>query len=211
MSLNHNKNYQTMYSNIIKRIIDFLLAILLLPVLLILIIVISPLIYFDDKGSVFYIAKRIGLNGNFFRMYKFRTMFVNAPDIRIGDGSTFNSIDDQRLTKIGKILRTTSIDELPQIINVLIGNMSFIGPRPDPEDWLEKYTDAEREFLKVKPGISGYNQAYFRNSADGALKLKNDVFYAKNISFLFDFKILLKTFSTLILRDNLHVDMSQRE
>ena len=200
-----------MYINIFKRIVDFILALFLLPFLLILIIIISPIIYLNDRGSVFYFAYRIGLKGKLFKMFKFRTMIVNAPDIRLEDGSTFNSNDDQRLTKVGKILRTTSIDELPQIINVLIGDMSFIGPRPDPEDWLEKYTDDEREFLDVKPGISGYNQAYFRNSADGTTKLINDVYYAKNISFLLDFKILLKTFKTVILRDNLYVDISQKE
>jgi undecaprenyl phosphate N,N'-diacetylbacillosamine 1-phosphate transferase len=200
-----------MYSDIIKRIVDFMFALFLLPFLLILILAISPIIYLNDRGPVFYFAMRIGFKGKLFKMFKFRTMIVNAPDIRLEDGSTFNSNDDQRLTKVGKILRTTSIDELPQIINVLIGDMSFIGPRPDPEDWLEKYTDDEREFLKVKPGISGYNQAYFRNSADGTTKLINDVYYAKNISFLLDFKILLKTFKTVIFRDNLYVDTSQKE
>ena len=210
MSLNLNENFRNIYIYIVKRVVDFILCLLLLPLLTVLIILISPLIYFNDKGPVFYSAKRIGLNGTFFRMYKFRTMIVDAPDIRLEDGSTFNSINDQRLTKIGKILRATSIDELPQIINVLFSDMSFIGPRPDPEDWLEKYSESEREFLKVKPGITGYNQAYFRNSADGAKKLINDVYYAKNISLLLDFKILLKTFSTIIMRDNLYVDRSQK-
>ena len=210
MSLNLNENFRNIYIYIVKRVVDFILCLLLLPLLTVLIILISPLIYFNDKGPVFYSAKRIGLNGTFFRMYKFRTMIVDAPDIRLEDGSTFNSINDQRLTKIGKILRATSIDELPQIINVLFSDMSFIGPRPDPEDWLEKYSESEREFLKVKPGITGYNQAYFRNSADGAKKLINDVYYAKNISLLLDFKILLKTFNTIIMRDNLYVDRSQK-
>jgi lipopolysaccharide/colanic/teichoic acid biosynthesis glycosyltransferase len=137
-------------------------------------------------------------------------MIVNAPDVRLADGSTFNSDDDPRLTKVGKILRKTSIDELPQIINVIIGDMSFIGPRPDPVDWLDKYTAEERKFLNVKPGISGYNQAYFRNSADGATKLKNDVYYAVNISFMLDLKILLKTFRTVLFHENLYIEESRK-
>jgi undecaprenyl phosphate N,N'-diacetylbacillosamine 1-phosphate transferase len=200
-----------LYPKVLKRFLDLILAVSAFPFICFIILLASPFIYFSDKGSIFYLANRIGQQGKIFKILKLRTMFINSPDIRLEDGSTFNSEDDPRVTKVGRILRATSIDELPQIINVILGDMSFIGPRPDPEDWLEKYTDFEREFLKVKPGISGYNQAYFRNSADGALKLKNDVYYAKNISFLFDLKILIKTFSTVILRDNLHVDMSQRE
>jgi lipopolysaccharide/colanic/teichoic acid biosynthesis glycosyltransferase len=196
------------YSKVLKRFFDLILAVLAFPFLCFIILLAFPFIYFSDKGSIFYISNRIGQRGKIFKMLKLRTMFINSPDIRLQDGSTFNSEDDPRLTNIGKILRKTSIDELPQIINVIIGNMSFIGPRPDPEDHLEKYTDKEREFLKVKPGISGYSQAYFRNSVNGATKLKNDIYYAKNISFLFDFKIFLKTFHTVIYRKNLYVDKS---
>jgi len=138
-------------------------------------------------------------------------MIKNAPDIRLGDGSTYNSDDDPRLTKIGLILRKTSIDELPQIINVLLGDMSFIGPRPDPIDWLERYTDEERIFLKVRPGITGYNQAYYRNSADGKQKIINDVHYAKNISFLLDIKILIKTIETVVLKKNINIQKERIE
>jgi len=170
----------------------------------------SPFIYFSDKGPVFYNAKRIGQNGVFFKMYKLRTMIINAPDIRLEDGSTFNSADDPRLTKFGKVLRETSLDELPQIINVLIGEMSFIGPRPDPIDWLAKYSDEQKLILKVKPGISGYNQAYSRNNADGIEKLNNDLFYVNNISFILDLKILIKTVSTVLLSKNLYVEKSRK-
>ena len=198
------------YSKILKRLLDLTLALCILPVLGIVILIVFPFIYISDKGSVFYVANRIGQHGRIFKMFKFRTMNMNAPDVRLADGSTFNSDDDPRLTKVGKILRKTSIDELPQIINVMIGNMSFIGPRPDPVDWLEKYTIEEREFLNVKPGISGYNQAYFRNSADGATKLKNDVYYAVNISFMLDLKILLKTFRTVLFHENLYIEESRK-
>ncbi len=197
---------QIIYRVYVKRIFDFLFALIILPFVCLIIIIVTPFIYFTDKGPIFYNAIRIGQFGKPFKMFKLRTMVVNAADIRLEDGSTFNSLDDARLTKIGKILRKTSIDELPQIINVLIGDMSLIGPRPDPLDWLEKYTIEQREFLKVKPGISGYNQAYFRNSADGATKLKNDLYYAQNISFKFDAKILFKTIFTILLRENLYIE-----
>lgn len=176
-----------------------------MPFVAIITIVIAVLIYFVDRGPVFYHAKRVGRFGIPFTMFKFRTMTVNAPDIRLPDGSTFNSEDDPRLTSIGKFLRNLSIDELPQIINVLKGDMSFIGPRPDPLDWLDRYTPEEKVFLSVRPGITGYNQAYFRNCADGKLKIKNDVYYAENISFLLDMKILLKSIRTILLRENVYV------
>lgn len=197
---------QKIYRIYVKSIFDFLFALIILPFVCLIIIVVTPFIYLSDKGSVFYTAKRIGQHGKIFKIFKLRTMITNAPDIRLEDGSTYNSFDDFRLTKVGKILRKTSIDELPQIINVLIGDMSLIGPRPDPIDWLEKYTIEQREFLKVKPGISGYNQAYFRNSADGVTKLKNDLYYAQNISFKFDVKILFKTIGAILLRENLYIE-----
>ncbi len=187
-----------------KRIFDLCLALLLLPVACILTIIIGLFIYFSDRGPILYNARRLGRYGIPFYMYKFRTMVVDAPDIRLPDGSTFNSDDDPRLTKLGKFLRNTSIDELPQIFNILKGEMSFIGPRPDPIDWLDKYTPEERIFLNVRPGLTGYNQAFFRNSVDGKTKLRNDVYYAKNISFLLDLKILLKTFRTVVFRENIN-------
>lgn len=162
------------------------------------------MIYLEDHGPIFYNGKRLGLNGKPFKMFKFRSMRVNAPDIRLEDGSTYNGDDDPRVTKVGRFIRKTSIDELPQLFNVLIGDMSWVGIRPDPLDWLDKYTVAEQIILTVKPGITGYNQAYYRNSADSELKLKNDVYYAKNISFALDAKCFLKTFKTVICRENIN-------
>lgn len=200
---------KTIYIKYIKRVFDFIGALFLFPFVLFIIILVGIGIYVEDAGPVFYNAYRIGRNGRPFRMFKLRTMIVDAPDIRLADGSTYNGDDDPRITKIGKFLRKTSIDEIPQILNVLWGNMSFIGPRPDTLDWLEKYTAEERILLSVKPGITGYNQAYYRNSADGATKLKNDVYYAKNISFSLDLKILIKTIKTVLLQENINVDRSR--
>lgn len=188
-----------------KRLFDICLAVFLMPFACPIIVFMAVLIYISDKGSVFYNAKRLGRYGSPFTMYKLRTMIVNAPDIRLPDGSTFNGDDDPRLTKIGKFLRKTSIDELPQLLNVLKGDMSFIGPRPDPLDWYDRYTEEERIFLSVRPGITGYNQAYYRNCADGKTKILNDIYYVKNISFTLDMRILFKTFKSVLLRENINV------
>ena len=112
-----------MYKKYFKRILDLALAIIALPIWFIILIVIGPLIYFEDKGPIFYNAPRLGKNGKIFKMYKFRTMKVNSPDLRNEDGSTYNSENDPRLTRIGRLLRKTSLDETPQIINVLKGDM----------------------------------------------------------------------------------------
>jgi len=196
---------------IFKRIFDVVLALILVPLVCIITLLVSIVILISDRGPVFYNAKRLGRYGIPFTMYKFRTMIVNAPDIRLPDGSTFNSQDDPRITKVGKFLRNSSIDEFPQIFNVLKGDMSFIGPRPDPLDWLERYTTAERVFLSVRPGITGYNQAYFRNCADGKTKILNDIYYANNISFSLDFKILIRTIKTIVLRENIYVDEDRKK
>lgn len=193
-----------MYRKYIKRILDLVLAISLLPLLLLLFIVLGPLIYLEDRGSPFYISDRLGKDGRIFRMYKFRTMKVNAPDIRNADGSTFNSENDPRLTRIGGFLRRSSLDELPQIINILKNEMSFIGPRPDLPEHIKLYSYRELLKLKVLPGITGYNQAYYRNSVSWEKRLKNDVYYVSHLSFWLDLKIFLKTIESVIFRRGIY-------
>lgn len=199
-----------MYKKFFKRFFDLIAGLIALPFVLLLIFIIGPMIWFSDRGPIFYAGKRIGLHGVPFGMLKFRSMKVNAPDIRLEDGSTYNGDDDPRVTKIGRFLRKTSLDEIPQFLNVLKGDMSLIGIRPDPLDWLEKYSEHERIILTVKPGITGYNQAYYRNSADGELKLKNDVYYAENFSFWLDVKIFLKTVKTVLFRENINVSEDRK-
>lgn len=199
-----------MYKHLFKRVFDLLFALLALPFVLLIIIIVAPFIWFDDKGPIFYGGKRIGLHGKPFGMLKFRSMKVNAPDIRLEDGSTYNGDDDPRVTRVGKFLRKTSLDEIPQFLNVLVGQMSLIGIRPDPLDWLGKYNEHERVILTVKPGITGYNQAYFRNSVDGLVKLKNDVYYAEHISFWLDVKIFFKTIKTVLFRENINIDEDRK-
>ena len=121
-------------------------------------------------------------------------MKENSEDIRNADGSTYNAEDDPRVTSIGRILRKTSIDELPQLFNVFIGQMSILGPRASTWDSLSDYKEDELDKMKVRPGISGYSQAYFRNSISIREKRMNDVWYANNISFFLDIKILMKHF-----------------
>ena len=195
-----------MYEHFFKRVIDIIVALCLLPFFCVICILVAPFYLFMDKGPMFYFGKRLGRYGKPFPMYKFRSMKVNAPDIRLKDGSTFNGENDPRVTKLGRFLRDTSIDEIPQVLNVLKGDMSFIGPRPDPLDWLDRYTDDDKIFLNVRPGITGYNLAYFRNSVDAKEKIKNDVYYAKNVSFALDNKIIMKTISTILLRENINVN-----
>lgn len=199
-----------MYIHFFKRVLDLVVALIALPFVLVIIIIVGPVIWLDDHGPIFYAGKRIGKGGKLFGMLKFRSMKVNAPDIRLEDGSTYNGEDDPRVTKVGKFLRKTSLDEIPQFLNVLSGQMSLIGIRPDTPDWLEKYNEHERVILTVKPGITGYNQAYFRNSADGETKLRNDVYYAEHISFWFDVKIFFKTIKTVLFRENINVDEDRK-
>ncbi|EOU2023415.1 sugar transferase [Clostridium perfringens] len=182
-----------MYKKFGKRLVDILLSIPGLILLGILIIPISILIYLEDKGPIFYNGARLGKNGEIFYMYKFRSMKVNAPDIRQADGSTFNSEDDPRLTKVGKFLRKTSLDEAPQVLNVFKGDMSVIGPRPDLPEHKAIYVGNESRKLEIKPGISGYSQAYFRNSIPWKEKIQNDIYYIDNMSFTLDVKIFIKT------------------
>lgn len=195
------------YKNIVKRILDLILALIALPFVLIICLIFGILIYVEDRGDIFYIAKRRGLNGSVFGMYKLRSMKMNAPDIRNKDNSTFNSANDPRVTKIGKILRKTSIDELPQIFNILKGDMSWIGPRPITIDRpVSEYDQKRIDRLKVKPGVTGYAQAYFRNNISQEEKLQLDANYAKEISFLLDLKIVFKTIQVVLLQKNVYTN-----
>ncbi len=158
----------------------------------------------EDGGSVFYKADRIGRFGKIFKMYKLRSMKENSPDIRLADGSTYNGDDDPRVTKFGRFARKTSIDELPQVINILKGEMSFIGPRPDTPMYLDKYTEEEKIILTVRPGVTGYNQALNRNAVLTKEKLKNDIYYAQNLSLWFDLRIIFMTVATVLKHENVN-------
>lgn len=191
-----------MYRKFFKRIIDLTISITVFPFFIIMIIIITPFIYLQDKGSIFYNAPRLGKNGRIFKMYKFRSMKMNAKDIRNEDGSTFNAENDPRLTKIGRFIRKTSIDEIPQILNVIKGDMSIIGPRPDLPEHKDLYRENDYRKLEIKPGVTGYNQAYFRNSVPWKDRIKNDIYYIDNLTFYMDIKILFKTVSTILKKND---------
>ena len=194
-----------MYKHFIKRIFDIMIGLVALPFVLIFVITLGPIIYFTDKGPIFYNGPRIGLHGRVFKMCKFRSMKVNAPDIRTADGSTYNSDDDPRVTKVGRFMRKTSLDEIPQFLNVLAGQMSFVGNRPDTPRMLDVYTDEQKKWLFItKPGITGYSQAYYRNSTSCEEKIANDIYYAKHESFIMDVKIIFRTFKTVLFRENIN-------
>ena len=189
---------------IIKRFFDVVLSVILMIPIGVVIVFSALAIKIEDKGPVFYMAIRTGRFGKTFKMFKLRSMKVNAPDIRLADGSTYNGEDDPRVTKFGKFARKTSIDELPQVINILKGDMSFIGPRPDTPVGASVYTEEEKVILLVRPGITGYNQAVNRNSVLTKEKLKNDIYYVNHLSLWFDIKIIFMTIATVLGHKNIN-------
>ena len=191
-----------------KRLFDIILSLIALPFVLIVILIFAPIIWLTDRGPVFYNAERLGYRGKTFKMYKLRSMKVNSPNLKNADGSTYNGENDPRVTKVGRFMRKTSIDELPQFLNVLKGDMSFIGPRAHLTTNYRGYDlldEPHKKRLDVRPGITGYSQAYFRNAATSAQKLENDVYYAENISLWLDIKILFKTVFSVLGRKNIYV------
>ncbi len=202
-----------MYKHFFKRVIDIIGAIILLPFVLLVIIIMAPIIWLTDKGPVFYNANRAGKDYKPFKMFKLRSMYVNSPDLKNADGSTFNSDNDPRVTPIGHILRKTSLDEVPQFLNILIGDMSFIGPRPklyNSERKLEEMDETHRKSYFVKPGVTGYAQAYYRNSITQDEKFHWDAYYADNISFWMDVKIIWQTVVSVIGRKNINTEQSYK-
>ena len=202
----HKTGYKGIYQMYIKRMMDIIICILLFPFLFIIMFPISIAIKIEDRGPVFYSSKRLGVGFTEFGMLKFRSMKVNAPDLRNEDGSTFNSKNDPRVTKIGKFLRETSLDELPQIFNVFMGQMSFIGPRAGDVESKDTYAEDENDKLLIRPGITGYTQAYYRNNLGVREKRMYDACYAHGVTFLLDIKILLRTIRTVLFHENIYTN-----
>lgn len=192
-----------MYKKFIKRLIDIIISAIVLFLLWPLFLVISILIKLEDKGPAFYIQKRTGKDGNVFNMYKFRTMNV------VPEGKEMETSHDKRVTKIGAFLRKTSLDELPQFINVLKGDMSFIGPRPWITDYYEKFTDEQKRRVSVKPGIIGLAQARGRNGLTIFEKINYDLQYVENLSFILDIRILFE--SVAIVFSKQHAEIVQED
>jgi lipopolysaccharide/colanic/teichoic acid biosynthesis glycosyltransferase len=186
---------------IIKRLIDIIGSLCGIIVLSLLFLVIAILIKIEDpKGKVFFTQKRVGLNGKEFNMYKFRSMVSNAEEklaelLKYNEisGAMFKMKDDPRITKVGKFIRKTSIDELPQLFNVLKGDMSLVGPRPPLPREVAVYSDYDKQRLLVTPGCTGLWQVSGRNSLGFKEMLELDLQYIRRRSTLFDLKIITKT------------------
>ena len=200
-----------MYKKFFKRFLDIIVSLIALPFVLLAVVILAPFIWLEDRGPIFYNATRRGRNGKNFKMFKLRSMYVNSPNLKNADGSTFNSSKDPRVTKIGRIMRKTSVDELPQILNVLLGQMSFIGPRPTlAVTPYEELPVISKKRLGVRPGITGYAQAYYRNSITQQEKFEHDCYYVEHVSFVLDMKILLQTVKSVLKRENIYVSQEQK-
>lgn len=195
-----------MYQHVFKRLLDIVIGVIALVPVCLVILIFGIAIKLEDRGPVFYNAPRVGKDGRDFIMYKLRSMRVNAPDLVMEDGSTYNGADDPRMTKVGALLRKTSLDELPQFLNVLKGDMSVIGPRPDLRRETELYTGEEGLKLTVKPGITGYAAVMGRNSLPWHDRLALDVYYVKHISFALDAKVFFRTFATVFKQEGIYVE-----
>ncbi len=186
------------YKKLGKRIIDILISFNLLFILWPFFIIVGILIKLDSKGKVIFKHKRLGKNCKPIYVWKFRTMVNNATEI----GPQYTDMNDSRITKIGSILRKTSIDELPQIMNILIGDMSLIGPRPDA--YTNNPNDYQKERSKVLPGITGLAQVNGRSLITEEQREKYDLFYVENYSFKVDLKIILKTIKIILKQEGIN-------
>lgn len=203
-----------MYKFFFKRMFDIVGSLIILPFVMLEIIVIAPIIWLTDKGPVFYNATRAGKAYKPFKMFKLRSMYVNSPDLKNSDGSTYNSDNDPRVTPIGRFLRKTSLDEFPQFLNILLGDMSFVGPRPKiyKEGRLDGETNPDIiKSFTVKPGVTGYAQAFYRNSITQDEKFHWDAYYANHLSFGMDVKIIRQTVVTVILHKNINTEQSYKK
>lgn len=192
-----------MYSYCFKRIVDFIVVFWALAVLWPVLVVMTILLHFANKGGgAFFLQKRPGKNGRIFKVIKFKTM----TDERDENGNLLP--DEKRLTKIGKFVRSTSIDELPQLINVLKGDMSLIGPRPLLPQYLPLYSKEQARRHEVRPGITGWAQVNGRNAISWNKKFELDVWYVNNCSFLLDLKIIFLTMKKVFVREGISSDTS---
>lgn len=177
-----------------KYTLDFFFALLALVLLGPFLLLVALAIRLESKGPALYLQQRVGADEKVFRIFKFRTMVANADQI----GPLLTQDEDPRITRLGALLRRTSIDELPQILNILKGEMSFIGPRPEVPPIVETYTERQRGVFRVRPGLSGWAQVNGRDELDIPTKLNLDLEYVEKVSFGFDLRIFLLTFPALV-------------
>ncbi len=200
----HSNIYSNFYLTV-KRLFDIAASLFALLITLPLTLVVSLCIYLDDRGPIFYTQERIGKDGKPFRIYKFRSMCQNADakkkeltEQNEVNGAMFKMSNDPRVTRVGCFIRRHSIDELPQLINVLLGNMTVVGPRPPLPEEVNQYSKHDMERLKVKPGCTGLWQVSGRNSLDFDEMVELDIDYIEHASLLLDMKICFKTIWIMI-------------
>ena len=197
---------KTMYKKFFKRVIDTVIALFMLIILFPLLLIIAVAIKLDSKGPIIFRQTRIGLHGKEFSILKFRSMAVDSE--HTGSG-VYSEGDDPRVTKVGKFLRATSIDELPQLWNIIRGDMAIVGPRPPLtyHPWrIEKYTEEQLHMFDVRPGITGWAQVHGRKCLEWHERIKMNVWYTQNVSFALDIKILFMTFFKVLRNeDNVNV------
>ena len=192
---------KNLYRDYIKRILGFLIALTALICLSPLLLLVTIWLHFANKGAgAFFVQERPGKNGKIFKIIKFKTM----TDERDDDGKLLP--DEVRLTRVGRFVRSTSIDELPQLFNVLVGDMALIGPRPLLVQYLSRYSPEQARRHEVRPGITGWAQCNGRNAISWAEKFKLDVWYVDHLSFVNDVKIVLKTICSVLRRDGISED-----
>jgi len=191
------QNKSSIYKKFIKRLMDFILAFMAIIFFSPVLLIVGLLVKINLGNPIIFKQKRPGLDEKLFTIYKFRTM----TDERNKDGELLP--DNIRLTKFGILLRSTSLDELPELFNILKGDMSIVGPRPLLEEYLPYYTEIEKSRHSVRPGLSGLAQINGRNNIDWNTRLSFDVDYVKNISFILDIKIILKTIGKVVKRENI--------
>jgi bacterial sugar transferase family protein len=193
----------------IKRVIDVILASVALILLSPLFAIIAIAIKIDSKGPVFFAHKRIGKNGKIIKLYKFRSMVINAeeliksftPEQMREYKENYKLTNDPRITKVGKFLRKTSLDELPQLINIINGDLSIIGPRPLVADELEKYGVNKDKFLSVTPGLTGYWAANGRSNTTYEQRMEMELYYIDNLSLKMDIKVFFKTILSVLKKE----------
>ena len=194
-----------------KRVMDIVLSFIGLVLLSPILLLVSLFIKIDSKGPIFFKQKRIGINGTEFEMFKFRSMVVNAEELKAKleeknemSGPMFKIADDPRITKVGRFIRKTSIDELPQLWNVIKGDMSLVGPRPSLPKEVAQFEPWMRKRFEVKPGLTCFWQVGGRNNIDFEDWMKLDIKYVKERSLLLDAKLIFKTFFVLFGDENAH-------
>ena len=192
-----------MYKHCFKRMTDFIIALCVLAVIWPILAVIALWLHFANKGAgTFFLQERPGKNGKIFKVIKFKTM----TDERDASGNLLP--DEQRLTKVGKFVRSTSIDELPQLFNVLKGDMALIGPRPLLPQYLPLYSKEQARRHEVRPGITGWAQCHGRNAISWTKKFELDVWYVDHCSFLLDLKIIFLTIKKVLVREGISSETS---